>query len=218
MKKPPPRALRRLPIRPSRSARVRREPEPVSETLLPWEDPASAVPRSSPAAAKEEALPASTGEITPSASWPKRPFTAAENLGGVPFQYTGQTERRAAETAHDLPPAFNRSAQRDPECAPPSTSRELEDKHVAAAIKAKFEEFNVFGSVVQINPGPVVTTFEFKPEAGIKYSRITNTSWKTLCLGLAGRIDSDRAHPGQADHRHRSSPNTKREVISLRVR
>ena len=36
---------------------------------------------------------------------------------------------------------------------------------------------------MQINPGPVVTTFEFKPEAGIKYSRIT-TLTEDLCLGL----------------------------------
>src|ERR1019366_6442207 len=60
---------------------------------------------------------------------------------------------------------------------------ELELKEVAARIKSKFEEFNVFGNVVQINPGPVVTTFEFKPEAGIKYSRIT-TLTEDLCLGL----------------------------------
>ena len=50
-------------------------------------------------------------------------------------------------------------------------------------MKSKFEEFNVLGSVVQINPGPVVTTFEFKPEAGIKYSRITALT-EDLCLGL----------------------------------
>ena len=31
-------------------------------------------------------------------------------------------------------------------------SQELKD--IAAAIKSKFEEFNVMGSVVQINPGP----------------------------------------------------------------
>ena len=41
----------------------------------------------------------------------------------------------------------------------------------------------MLGNVVQINPGPVVTTFEFKPEAGIKYSRITNLT-EDLCLGL----------------------------------
>ena len=42
---------------------------------------------------------------------------------------------------------------------------------------------NVLGQVVQINPGPVVTTFEYKPEAGIKYSRITNLT-DDLCLAL----------------------------------
>ena len=60
---------------------------------------------------------------------------------------------------------------------------EQELKEIAARIKSKFEEFNVLGTVVQINPGPVVTTFEFKPEAGIKYSRIT-TLTEDLCLGL----------------------------------
>ncbi len=50
-------------------------------------------------------------------------------------------------------------------------SDELRD--TAAQIKSKFEEFNVRGAVTQINPGPVVTTFEFKPEAGVKYARIT---------------------------------------------
>ena len=30
-------------------------------------------------------------------------------------------------------------------------------------------EFDVRGQVVQINPGPMVTTYEFKPEAGVKY-------------------------------------------------
>ena len=37
-------------------------------------------------------------------------------------------------------------------------------KEIAGRIKSKLEEFNVRGSVVQINPGPVVTTFEYKPE------------------------------------------------------
>src|ERR1019366_758306 len=41
---------------------------------------------------------------------------------------------------------------------------EQELKDIAVRIKSKFEEFNVLGSVVQINPGPVVTTFESKRE------------------------------------------------------
>jgi S-DNA-T family DNA segregation ATPase FtsK/SpoIIIE len=36
---------------------------------------------------------------------------------------------------------------------------------------------------VQINPGPVVTTFEFRPEAGVKYSRVTGLA-EDLCLAM----------------------------------
>ena len=37
--------------------------------------------------------------------------------------------------------------------------------------------------MVQINPGPVVTTFEFRPEAGVKYSRVTGLA-EDLCLAM----------------------------------
>src|SRR5882672_5390526 len=47
-------------------------------------------------------------------------------------------------------------------------------KLLAQVLTEKYSEFDVHGQVTQINPGPVVTTFEFKPDAGIKYRRITN--------------------------------------------
>src|SRR5262249_30857790 len=50
---------------------------------------------------------------------------------------------------------------------------EDELKELAQVLVAKCAEFDVHGAITQINPGPVVTTFEMKPEAGIKYSRIT---------------------------------------------
>jgi S-DNA-T family DNA segregation ATPase FtsK/SpoIIIE len=56
-------------------------------------------------------------------------------------------------------------------------------KDLAQVLQQKLAEFDVRGQVVQINPGPVVTTFEFKPEAGIKYSRVTGLS-DDLCLAL----------------------------------
>ena len=37
---------------------------------------------------------------------------------------------------------------------------------------------------MQINPGPVVTTFEFRPDAGVKYSRVTGLA-DDLCLAMA---------------------------------
>jgi len=44
----------------------------------------------------------------------------------------------------------------------------------ARQLEAKCAEFDVNGSITQIHPGPVVTTFEFRPDAGVKYSRITS--------------------------------------------
>jgi DNA segregation ATPase FtsK/SpoIIIE, S-DNA-T family len=88
-------------------------------------------------------------------------------------------------------------------------------KEIAGRIKSKLEEFNVRGSVVQINPGPVVTTFEYKPEAGVKYSRIT-TLTEDLCLGLQAESILIERLPGKPTVGI-EVPNTRREVISLRA-
>ncbi len=53
----------------------------------------------------------------------------------------------------------------------------------AQVLVEKCAEFDVRGQVVQINPGPVVTTFEFRPEAGVKYSRVTGLA-EDLCLAM----------------------------------
>ena len=90
----------------------------------------------------------------------------------------------------------------------------VELKETATLIKSKFEEFNVHGSVVQINPGPVVTTFEFKPEAGVKYNRITTLS-EDLCLGLQAESVLIERIPGKPTVGI-EVPNTRRAVISLR--
>ncbi len=91
---------------------------------------------------------------------------------------------------------------------------EQELKDIAVRIKSKFEEFNVLGNVVQINPGPVVTTFEFKPDAGIKYSRITNLM-EDLCLGLHAESILIERIPGKPTVGI-EVPNTRREIIALR--
>jgi S-DNA-T family DNA segregation ATPase FtsK/SpoIIIE len=91
-------------------------------------------------------------------------------------------------------------------------SQELKD--TAAQIKAKFEEFNIRGNITQINPGPVVTTFEFRLEAGMKYSRITSLT-EDLCLGLQAESILIERIPGKSTVGI-EVPNTKREVISLR--
>ena len=115
---------------------------------------------------------------------------------------------RAAPVFH-LPPT---ELLNEPPARNPYDEQEL--KETAARIKAKFQEFNVLGSVVQINPGPVVTTFEFKPEAGIKYSRIT-TLTEDLCLGLQAESILIERIPGKPTVGI-EVPNSRRELIALR--
>jgi DNA segregation ATPase FtsK/SpoIIIE, S-DNA-T family len=84
----------------------------------------------------------------------------------------------------------------------------------ARQLAAKCAEFDVHGSITQIHPGPVVTTFEFKPDAGVKYSKITGLV-DDLCLGVkAESIRIDRI-PGKATVGI-EIPNAQREIIMLR--
>jgi S-DNA-T family DNA segregation ATPase FtsK/SpoIIIE len=87
-------------------------------------------------------------------------------------------------------------------------------KDIAFSVAEKLKEFNVTGKIEYICPGPVVTTYEFKPDPGIKYSRITNLV-DDLCLALkAASIRIDRV-PGKA-HVGIEVPNPQRETIQLR--
>jgi S-DNA-T family DNA segregation ATPase FtsK/SpoIIIE len=90
--------------------------------------------------------------------------------------------------------------------------RELMDG--ARLLEEKCREFAVEGSVVQIHPGPVVTTFEFKPDAGVKYAKITGLA-EDLCLAMqADSVLIDRI-PGKSTVGIQI-PNRTREQISLR--
>jgi S-DNA-T family DNA segregation ATPase FtsK/SpoIIIE len=91
---------------------------------------------------------------------------------------------------------------------------EAELKECARAIEQKCSEFEVGGHITQINPGPVVTTFEFKPEAGIKYSRITSLG-EDLCLALRAESLLIERIPGKSTVGI-EVPNARRETIALR--
>ena len=116
-------------------------------------------------------------------------------------------ERRKGEYA--LPPLALLDA--------PKTERKIDERELmdgARLLEEKCREFSVEGSVVQIHPGPVVTTFEFKPDAGVKYSKITGLA-DDLCLAMQAEsvlIDriSGKSTVGI------QIPNRNREQISLR--
>jgi S-DNA-T family DNA segregation ATPase FtsK/SpoIIIE len=84
----------------------------------------------------------------------------------------------------------------------------------ARLLEEKCREFSVEGTGGANPPGPVVTTFEFKPDAGVKYSKITGLA-DDLCLALqAESIIIDRL-PGKSTVGIQV-PNQIREQISLR--
>ncbi len=81
-------------------------------------------------------------------------------------------------------------------------------------LQLKSSEFGVMGTVREIHPGPVVTTYEFKPDAGVKYSKIVGLA-DDLALALEAesiRIDrvSGKGNVGI------EIPNEVRETIYLR--
>ena len=152
-----------------------------------------------PVAPRTPAPPPVVKRATPVA--PPLPLAEAEPIGRAP------AERRPGAFA--LPPP----ALLDPAKAERKVDeRELMDS--ARHLEEKCREFSVEGAVVQIHPGPVVTTFEFKPDAGVKYSKVTGLA-DDLCLAMkAESVLIDRI-PGKSTVGIQI-PNPNREAISLR--
>jgi S-DNA-T family DNA segregation ATPase FtsK/SpoIIIE len=99
----------------------------------------------------------------------------------------------------------------------PKAERKIDERELMDSsrhLEEKCREFSVEGQVAQIHPGPVVTTFEFKPDAGVKYSKITGLA-DDLCLAMqAESVLIDRI-PGKSTVGIQI-PNPNREAISLR--
>jgi S-DNA-T family DNA segregation ATPase FtsK/SpoIIIE len=138
-------------------------------------------------------------------------ITFSEPIEASPARKSSGTEPKIAKgkTTYRLPsPTLLRGAERSERMTEP------ELKEYARAIEQKCAEFDVVGHVTQINPGPVVTTFELKPEAGIKYSRITGLA-DDLCLALKAESILIERIPGKSTVGI-EVPNPHRETIALR--
>jgi len=96
----------------------------------------------------------------------------------------------------------------------PKVVREDELREEAKVLVEKCAEFDVTGQVVQINPGPMVTTYEFKPEAGVKYSRVTGLA-EDLCLAMRAESILIERMAGKSTVGIQV-PNHERETIHLR--
>ena len=132
---------------------------------------------------------------------PPLPLPDPEPLG------RGPAERRMS--GYTLPP----SSLLDP----PKAERKVDERELMEAarlLEEKCREFSVEGAVVQIHPGPVVTTFEFKPDAGVKYSKVTGLA-DDLCLAMQAESVLIERIPGKSTVGIQI-PNPNREPISLR--
>jgi len=152
------------------------------------------------------ALKAASSRPTP-ATIKRPPPTPLEPPLPLPEPERVSPERRRG--AYTLPPLALLDA--------PKGERKIDERELmdgARLLEEKCAEFSVEGSVVQIHPGPVVTTYEFKPDAGVKYSKITGLA-DDLCLAMqAESILIDRI-PGKSTVGIQV-PNASRELISMR--
>ncbi|HJT65626.1 MAG TPA: DNA translocase FtsK [Pyrinomonadaceae bacterium] len=131
--------------------------------------------------------------------------TEAPATGKLPFD----SSKRVNYSDYVLPPLHFLN-----EAPPHSEQADAELLSLATRLAEKCKEFNVTGQIKHICPGPVVTTYEFKPDPGVKYSRVVSLV-DDLCLALkAESVRIDRM-PGKP-HVGIEVPNPRRETIFLR--
>jgi DNA segregation ATPase FtsK/SpoIIIE, S-DNA-T family len=90
---------------------------------------------------------------------------------GLAWQETFDFGKGGAR-AFQLPPVG--LLQASPASELKRTREELEAN--AQTLKKKLEDFGVGGHIVQASPGPVITSYEFEPAAGVKVSQVVNLS------------------------------------------
>jgi DNA segregation ATPase FtsK/SpoIIIE, S-DNA-T family len=173
--------------------------EPPAEQPTPAPPPAAAVPL--------------RPQLVPKRETPREP--APEPARGISIGERADTDARTVTvtsksvTGFRLPPSTLLHRSDDP-----SPVREDELRASAQVLVEKCAEFDVLGQVVQINPGPVVTTFEFRPDAGIKYSRVTGLA-EDLCLAMRAESILIERMAGKSTVGIQV-PNPERETIWLR--
>jgi DNA segregation ATPase FtsK/SpoIIIE, S-DNA-T family len=140
---------------------------------------------------------------------------ALEQTGEIAIHGRADADLRHATVApknlsgFKLPPSTLLNAGEGPQAV-----REDELREEAKVLIEKCGEFDVRGQVVQINPGPMVTTYEFKPEAGVKYSRVTGLA-DDLCLAMRAESILIERMAGKSTVGIQV-PNHERETIHLR--
>jgi len=207
--------LSKDPKEPSKQSKEKKEPvvAPVpvpvaARAAAPTPEPVTKASKTAAmVSAAAAALKAASTKPTPPPI--KRPVQMAVKEPTLPLPEPDKSPVERKKGAYTLPPNALLDA--------PKPEQKIDERQLmdgARLLEEKCREFSVEGTVVQIHPGPVVTTYEFKPDAGVKYSKITGLA-DDLCLAMqAESVIIDRI-PGKSTVGIQI-PNKNREQISLR--
>ena len=130
-----------------------------------------------------------------------------------PAEREARTTKRETRVGVDLLPPMNLLS------AGPQQNHVDDEVHkryleIGRHIEERCREFAVEGEVTAYHPGPVVTTFEFKPSAGVKYAKVVNLGDD---LALALKAESIRIERISGSSTVGIEvPNRKRDLITLR--
>ncbi|MGQ9748877.1 DNA translocase FtsK [Desulfosoma sp.] len=116
-----------------------------------------------------------------------------------------------AATALTLPPAELLDFYAEEEASPDPQLLQ----HKARTLEEKLKDFGVQGQVVGINPGPVITMYEYSPAPGIKISRIVGLADDLSMALKASSVRVVAPIPGKAAIGI-EIPNEQRAMVSLR--
>ncbi len=184
-------------------------------------DAATGAPVPAPAAAARSVIelrpvePKATPTPAPAATAAPAPSRAAAPPNSIAIHERADADERTVTVApknvsgFKLPPSTLLNSGSGPQIV-----REDALRDEARVLVEKCAEFDVTGQVVQINPGPMVTTYEFKPEAGVKYSRVTGLA-EDLCLAMRAESILIERMAGKSTVGIQV-PNHERETIHLR--
>ncbi len=195
------------------------ETTPAQENFADWTEPAHTEQPFAWAVepADTPRTPSRKGEVVPFPMIPAQPEAEPEDVEedaiafGKRADESIKTVTLTAKSVHgyQLPPS-SLLYQSEEHAA----VREEALRAEARVLVEKCAEFGVDGQVTQINPGPVVTTFEFRPDAGVKYSRVTGLA-DDLCLAMAAESILIERMAGKSTVGIQV-PNHERETIWLR--
>ncbi|MCF8030897.1 MAG: DNA translocase FtsK 4TM domain-containing protein [Desulfohalobiaceae bacterium] len=179
---------------------LRRLPPP--RLPLSKNSPSAAPPASTASAGKKKAGSSGSGSKAPSASEPQADSGA---FTPRPSRNSGKRESGGYPGPELLAPV--------PDKGSPAETAELED--LSQRLTSCLLDFGIKGELMNVQPGPVVTMFEFKPAPGVKISRIANLS-DDLALALkAYAVRIVAPIPGK-DMVGIEVPNRKRQTVYFR--